>query len=248
MRIADNVLGVLDRADIDGNALRITDGQLDAKLYVAVAKVLTAAGGRWNRSAKAHLFAGNAADAIEPVILTGEVVSRKQITQFFPTPPAIVARVLLAAQIEKGMEVLEPSAGEGAIAGPVAAMGADVDVIEYDLGFAATLAAAGFARAMLVADFLAVDPIANYDRVVMNPPFTKQADIAHVEHALGFLKPGGRLVAVMAAGVTFREGKAARFRDLVESRGGRIEPLPQNSFRTSGTDINTVLVTIPAAA
>ncbi len=33
----------------------------------------------------------------------------------------------------------------------------------------------------------------------MNPPFSRQQDIRHVMHAAKFLKPGGRLVAVMGA-------------------------------------------------
>ena len=53
--------------------------------------------------------------------------------------------------------------------------------------------------------------------MIMNPPFADKADIAHVRHALGFLRPGGLLIAVMAGGVTFREDRAtAGFRELVE--------------------------------
>jgi 16S rRNA G1207 methylase RsmC len=84
-----------------------------------------------------------------------------------------------------------------------------------------------------------------FDRIVMNPPFADQQDIRHVRHALGFLKPGGRLVAIMSAGVTFREDRLAReFRALVEDRGGTIEELPADAFKASGTGVLAVLVTI----
>jgi hypothetical protein len=79
-----------------------------------------------------------------------------------------------------------------------------------------------------------------------NPPFAKQADIVHVKHALKFLEPAGLLVSVMAGNVEFRDNKLTQdFRDLVEHRGGVIEALPDGSFKSSGTQVRTVLVTIP---
>lgn len=36
------------------------------------------------------------------------------------------------------------------------------------------------------------------------------------------------------------------FRDLVEEKGGSTEPLPEASFKSSGTMVNTVIVVIPA--
>ena len=42
----------------------------------------------------------------------------------------------------------------------------------------------------------------------MNPPFDRLQDVRHVTHAFSLLAPGGRLVAVMAEGVTYREDRA----------------------------------------
>ncbi len=97
-------------------------------------------------------------------------------------------------------------------------------------------------------DFLTVQPEPVYDRVIMNPPFCRQADIKHVTHALRFLKPnGGLLVSVMSAGVTFRQNKLTTdFRQLVEERGGVIEKLPEGSFKASGTMVETVIAVIPS--
>ncbi len=98
-----------------------------------------------------------------------------------------------------------------------------------------------------MADFLLIPERPGYDRVIMNPPFADKADIAHIRHALGFLRPGGILVSVMSAGVQFREDRTtAAFRELVTSSGGEITALPDGSFAESGTDVRTVLVTIYA--
>ena len=48
-------------------------------------------------------------------------------------------------------------------------------------------------------DFMEMKPNGiRFERVVMNHPFTKNQDSAHVEHALRFLKPGERIAAIMA--------------------------------------------------
>ena len=241
MKVPTDVLTVLDRAETEGPALRLV-GQLDRKLYTDTNKVLEAAGGKWNRAKKAHLFDGDAADAIESVILTGEVVSKKQEFGYFPTPVAIVDQLIDLARIKPGMTVLEPSAGRGAIAGPIAALGAHVDCIEIQRDNALAISDANIGRDLAVADFLTVEPHAEYDRVVMNPPFARQADIAHVQHALAFLKPGGRLVAVMSNGVTFRGNKTTTaFRELFLDNGGYFLDLPDDAFKESGTGVRTVI-------
>jgi predicted RNA methylase len=174
-------------------------------------------------------------------------------TEYFPTPPAVVQRMIGAADLEPGMTVLEPSAGTGAIAGPVHALGCNVDCVELSADLARVLDNACY-RQVIRADFLEYGPRDNpagaeyYDRVLMNPPFSRQADIAHVRHALGFVKPGGLLVAIMSAGVEFRQDKTAEgFRKLVAGCGGRIERLPDDSFEKSGTSVRTVMVTIPVS-
>ena len=246
MKVPTNVLEVLDRAETDGQRLVLT-GTLDRKLYTATAKVLEAAGGKWSRKAQAHLFDGDAADAIETVILTGEVISRKQEFGYFPTPAPIVQQLIDLADIKPGMTVLEPSAGQGAIALAAAEAGAVVDCVEIQDSNAAVISDAHHMNVtVLVTDFLTTSPQQAYDRVVMNPPFARQDDIRHVLHAHQHLKPGGLLVAVMSNGVTFRSTPLTKeFWRLIDSEDGEVLPLPAGSFAESGTGVNTVIAVIP---
>lgn len=242
MKINNDVLAVLSQAIVNGNAVTLT-GQLDRKLYIKTNEVLEAAGGKWNRKAKAHLFNGDATEIIEQIILTGEILIPQDFG-YFPTPEPVVNRLMELAEIEPGMLVLEPSAGQGAIAREVAKI-ARVDCIELLQKNAEILVDADIYRTVVKGNFLETYLHPVYDRVVMNPPFERQADIKHVQHALKFLKPGGRLVSVMSASVTFRENNLTReFRELVSSRKGSIEALPEGSFKVSGTGVNTVIVTI----
>lgn len=256
MQIGTDVLNVLSNAVINENALKLT-GQLDRKLYIATNKVLEAAGGKWSRKAQAHVFEGDAAGLMDSIILTGTVVNKKQELGYFPTPQPVVARLLELADIEAGDLVLEPSAGQGAIAVEVAKLGAIVHCFEIDPTNSDKLAKALFANtpeySVETKDFMNVETgKANfrgdlYDRVVMNPPFARQDDIRHVTHAFGFLKPGGKLVSVMSAGVSFRTNKLTEdFRQLVRDNGGEIIALPDNSFVESGTGVSTVIVTMNA--
>ena len=239
------MLAVLSRAETNGNALMLT-GQLDRKMYERTNKVIDAAGGKWNRKAKAHLFDDEAATRVDQIILSGEVEVPKDEFNFFPSPPDVVARLIELADVRRGMRVLEPSAGKGAIAYACADEGATVDCCE--LMEANFVELDGDARLGTVwhMDFLAQAPKAIYDRVVMNPPFAKQADIKHVLHALRFLNPGGLLVSVMSASVAFRDNKLTQcFRDIIRERGGDIEALPEGAFKSSGTMVRSVIVTIP---
>lgn len=171
---------------------------------------------------------------------------------YFPSPAPVVNALLglaLPAHYDTGraaeLTVLEPSAGHGAIAAGVAPFVAAVDCIEIEQVLADKIRAGGYARTVTTADFLTIEPRPEYDRVIMNPPFARGQDITHVMHALQFVKPGGRLVAVMSAGVMFRSDKATTaFRELVHARGW-FEELPEESFNSSGTGIRTVIAVIP---
>jgi predicted RNA methylase len=243
VKVSDAVIDVLGDAEIEGNALRMV-GQLDRKLYVDTNKVLEAAGGKWNRSAKAHLFNEDPSDVIERIVLTGEVVNPQDFG-FFPTPPAVVDVLIERAELETGHVVLEPSAGIGNIAQRVAET-CTVDCIELLDDNVKALNAGGYARSVVAGDFLAIPAEPIYDRVVMNPPFDKRNDVRHVLAALEWVRPGGILVSVMSARVTFgSDAKSVDFLALVDKHGGSIEHLPDGSFRSSGTDVRTIVVTIP---
>lgn len=254
MKIENEVLNVLSNARIEGSALKLID-QLDRSLYAKVNKVLEAAGGKWNRKAGTHLFDGEAADIMDRIILTGEIASLKTKAQQFDafySPPKVADRVIELAKIRPGMLTLEPNGGQGALAVRALDAGAVVMACELMPENVAILSKAiathpNCGTSMIMQrDFLSVQPEPLYDRVVMNPPFSKQADIHHVNHALKFLKPDGLLVSVMSAGVSFRVNKlTSEFRDLIRERGGDIEALPEGSFKESGTGVNTVIVTIP---
>ncbi len=241
MQVDSAVMSVLAKSFVDGSKL-VLPHQLDRKLYQDVNQVLVAAGGKWDRKAGGHLFDTEAADAIDAILNTG-IVIRPQDFGYFPTPPALVARLIEIADLRPGMQVLEPSAGQGAIALCIPD-GIAIDCVELQEKHADGLRALGCFRSVVTGDFLAMTPKPIYDRVIMNPPFTKRADVKHVLHAAEFVAPGGSLIAIMAAGVKYRQDMlTTKFRELLDEYG-RVEDNPEGSFKLSGTSVNTVTVTL----
>lgn len=242
--IDQNTLAILSRVTVEGNNIFLTCGQLDRKQYLAVNEVLENMGGKWNKKAKAHVYANDPTEALEQVLLSGEIVPPKKYG-YFPTPPELAKRVIALAEVAPGELVLEPSAGQGGIADHLA--GFAVDCVELLPDNAKVLRSKGY-NLLHEGTFFDVVPTPIYDKVIMNPPFEKQADIDHVLHAFKFLKPGGRLVSIMASSVTFRENKKTLdFKALVD-RQGFIEHNPAGAFKESGTMVNTVTVVLDKVA
>lgn len=240
VKLDDDVRVVLERSTITESSLTLPD-QLDRDLYERVNKVLSAAGGKWNRPAKAHLFPRDPRAALGLALATGGIANEAKALQQYFTPPWLATVACDEAGIDGGMTVLEPSAGAGALALEAFRRGAKVHCIELDLKLATDLRVAGYCTVQQ-ADFLGLQVRETWDRVVMNPPFAEGRDVAHVLHAVRFVKPGGRLVAIMPAGILSGARRdQVRVRDLA---AGQIRLLPEKSFTDAGTDVRTVLVTI----
>jgi predicted RNA methylase len=82
--------------------------------------------------------------------------------------------------------------------------------------------------------------IGTFDYVLMNPPFVRGTDIQHIIHALGFLRPGGRLIAICAGGTRQFE----KLRPIVKEFDGEWTPLPEGTFTEQGTSVNTVMLAL----
>lgn len=243
MVIDSDVLKIIEAGNVADNIFFLPPQQLERKTYERVNKVLDALGGKWNRRAKGHVFGDvSLEDAISDVLLTGSVIAKKTAFQFFETPEALAADLVTTADVRPEHRCLEPSAGRGRIAREIVAAGAKVECVELEPGNIKHLEEAGFN--VYPGNFLAYDG-GPYDRIVMNPPFTRQQDVAHVLHALTMLSNSGVLVSVMAAGVNFRMDRRTKdFWQVVNQKNHSIEELPAGTFKESGTMVSTVVLKV----
>lgn len=159
----------------------------------------------------------------------------------YPTSAPVAARMVELAALTEGMTYLEPEAGTGAIldAARTQVPGAIPTAVEISHHLADALRQRF--ENVRTADFLrCTAELGTFDRVLMNPPFDKAQDIAHIKHALTFVKPGGRLVAICANGPR----QQAALRPLVEATGGLWEDLPPGAFAHAGTNVRAALLVI----
>lgn len=195
------------------------------------------------------------AEEVRKIAAAGvQVVS---VPQLFPTPPDLAARMVDKAGLMAGRRILDPSAGTGNLirAAINNATGADccrVVAVEVNPRLAdglremqrRTLYANDENFTIHCADFLACNccDLGAFDYILMNPPFENGSDIKHIQHAMKFLKPGGRLVAICADGPRQNDS----LRTLVENAGGKWIPLSPGSFAPAGTGVNTVMLVYDA--
>jgi len=174
---------------------------------------------------------------------TGTAVSKD--LQFYWSPDEVIARALTEAGISRRTDysrgeppayrVLEPSCGDGRILDELRARGCQPFGVEVHACRAAQARAKG--HSVLTGNFLEQPARADFDFVVMNPPFSGRHYVKHVRHALDFLKPGGTLVSILPATAHYDH----------QELEGQWTDLPVGSFAESGTNVPTGILKIRKA-
>jgi phospholipid N-methyltransferase len=167
----------------------------------------------------------------------------KKIDGFFPTPKLLIDRMFSMAKVFDNETILEPSAGLGHIAEAIKQKYPEnnLHLVEYNSSLSEVLTKKGFN--VQNDDFLNTSQ--KYDVVFMNPPFEKNQDIDHVQHAFSLLNDGGRLVAIMAGNKheNSNNKKIIEFLEMVEEFG-YIQQNEEGSFKNAfnSTNVNTITV------
>jgi predicted RNA methylase len=242
IKISRRVLEILNEMEWEDGVARITERIDYVQEYKPTDKVLKSLGGKWVKKIKGHEFDGDGETLVRSVIEAGEYIDPKKAFQFFETPQDIAQRMCDIVEPLEGASILEPSAGNGAIASVATSRGANVTWFELDPSREEKLLELTNGT---IGDFMKQSPTIYYDAVLMNPPFTKQQDIAHIQHAWKFIRPGGQLVAICSTGFTFRTNKASiDFREWLEEMNAEIQLLPAGTFKEAGTMVSTCMIHI----
>lgn len=158
----------------------------------------------------------------------------------FQTPVELADELASQLPLFDGCRVLEPSVGLGRLYQAVRCRSScPVTMVEQSADCCRELYSMtrGDAESVILQrDFLQVDPAecGRFDVVFMNPPFQRGTDIKHIRHARRFLAAGGVLVSICAAGP--RQRRAFAEFDC--------QPLPAGSFKSEGTNVETMVVRI----
>lgn len=248
MKIENSVLDVLNNSKVEGNKLFLPPGQLDRKLYVKVANALSSIEIIWDKKLKCHLSGTDIEEKLEEIINTGEYNSlkeKKNEFNYFPTPKNIVLRMIELAELEENHSVLEPSVGTGNIAEEIYKITTNLVILDINNDHAIKAKNKCPNSKLFVGDFLTFDDGIKYDRIIANPPFSKQRDVDHISHMWKFLKPNGILVSICSPSPFFRNNKKSEnFRAFLEENNADVHDLPEGVFKESGTNIHTKLIKI----
>lgn len=155
------------------------------------------------------------------------------------TPSELAARMVETARLTSESHVLEPEAGIGNIADEAGKVTSNVDCIEYVYDFRELLELKG--HRVIGHDFLLLDPRPQYDAVLMNPPFSDE--YRHLQHAYGFLRPGGVLVSVCSNRV-LHPVMGRKHQDFQEWLGDQVYRIEEPGARFEMTGTPSVLLII----
>ena len=246
VNVPDDVLEVLAQMEWtqhDDSTHGVIVEQLDRALYVKTNKVLEQLGGKWNRKAKAHVFQSDPRPDLGIIVENGQLEVVRD--GYYPTPLGVGITMAQMADLEPGIDVLEPSAGTGDLVRAILDVEptCQIKVIEIDGKRRTGLIDSG--HDVVATDFLTYH--GKHWRIIQNPPFENLQDIDHVLHAYDCLKPGGILVSVMSEGPFFRnDRKALDFRAWYDDHASESVALPGSVFNGIRTRLIRVVKNEPA--
>ncbi len=218
--------------------------QLKPKDYAQVKSILNRLGGEWVTQQQQFQFTKCPKSLIQRVLSVGSRQLNK--FHFYPTPEEIFNYITRFTPLsffgasEKKIRVLEPSCGEGSLIRQLQAFGEleerQFDIDGYDIDPLNVIFCQEAGLNVQQADFLNIEPVEEYDLVLMNPPFNGDEFIKHIEHAQKFLKPNGLLISIVPTQwIKTFEGKANRLWLLEQAQIDSTSDLDENNFFEPGT-------------
>lgn len=234
---------ILQQCIIDGNIVRLPEIKLDRKLYLEVAKRLNLIGGKWKSGKiQGFVFDNIPTDLLEQ-IQNDKKVNLKKEFQFFETPSELADKIVGLAEINENDTILEPSAGRGAIVSAIHKVlpNKTVDVFELMEINRSFLNKTNIN--LIGDDFLTCNK--KYDKIIANPPFSKNQDIDHIYKMHEQLNDGGRIVTIASNHwKTCNNKKESFFRKWLDENNVEIININAGTFKESGTMVSSCIIII----
>lgn len=241
--VIESIDEIIKECTLEGNVIKLPSRQLDSSVYMGVKKMLEKIGGKWNTKAQGFMFDTNPEELFQR-LQGGDKINLKQDFQFFETPEDLVSEMVKRANIQPTDEVLEPSAGKGAIVKQLKPLAKRVDMCEFMTANKDYLERV-LGYEVLWSDFLDLNTMYKYDKIVANPPFSKNQDIDHTLKMYEHLKDGGKMVVITSTSwVNGSQKKQQAFREFLNEVGAIQTPIEEGTFKASGTKVPTMMLEI----
>ncbi len=243
-----------DSSDIKPKSIMSLPDMTDIQ-YDSIKYIVEYAGGHWREKYKGFIFdesAESIKDRIFDILKLKSIeLSKNDIfqieNQFYPTPDWLAAKMVDLANIKYPFEnVLEPSAGKGAILKHIVDKTDKYVAVECSKANVFELKAAGY---RVISDTFenyykyAVENGIKFSKIIMNPPFSNEMDIRHIVLAYNLLKRDGELWGLMAENSIYYNRRITyNFNKFIKDRNGSIEEIPHGSFKDSGTNVDVIMI------
>ena len=243
-------LEILKQSTIEGNIVKLPNMQLDRKQYLEVKQKFELIGGKWKGGKTAGFVFEEDPTELINTIANGENKNLKKEFQFFETPGALADRLVGYANLQADDFILEPSAGRGALIKAINKEFPDkivdcYEIMDLNKGFLEKMPNAN----LIGSDFLKFNVTNKYDKIIANPPFSKNQDIDHIRKMYSCLKEGGRLVSIASKHWQFSKNKKeTEFMDWFREMESTIFEIDAGEFKDSGTMVSTCIIILDKPA
>ncbi len=197
-------MNVLETAIATENMVHLPE-QVSPNEWKTFSYAMNVAGGVWSQSQQSFVFERNAKLLIQRLKELGTRALNKY--SLYETPREITDVIMEWSLKEfyptnKTIRILEPSIGGGALVEPVLARikelypNHEVELVGYDIDPINVLLHCNKSYTVSQQDFLKVEPTADFDIVIQNPPFNHREYIKHLKHGQKFLHEAGLMIGV----------------------------------------------------
>lgn len=223
--------------------ITLPDVKIPRDLYLEVKNSFELIGGKWNTSRQGFIFDKSPAEFLEK-LRNGETLNIKKEFQFFATPKRIARRLVELADIKDWHNVLEPSAGQGAIVNAINEIHPSLKVNCYEfMGINRDFLKKIPTANLIGEDFLKHQDNPEYDRIIANPPFSKNQDLAHFMKMWESLKMNGTLICMTSCHWKHSSNKKEKaFQKFLDEIGAEVHEVAAGEFLESGTSVATLII------
>lgn len=242
-----SVEDTLKRCSLENGVIRLPQVALNRKVYEEVKKCMENAGGSWTGGSVQGFTFPFDPSRVFSFLHEGKRINLAQEFQFFETPDSVADwLVSLVGGFRDEDAVLEPSAGRGALVRAIHRLCPKtvVDCYEAMPENREILQKMDGIR-IVGEDFIKTTPAILYDKIIANPPFSKNQDITHVLAMYDRLAPDGVLAAIMSRHWQFaEESQCQTFREWTEKVNASVYVMDKGEFKESGTSISTCAIVV----
>lgn len=221
--------------------------------YDEIKYIVEYLGGHWREKYKGFIFDDDLNIVREKLAsimtmkqfrLSDDVVFQIK-NQFYPTPDWLAHKMVDLANINKSDIVLEPSAGRGAILKYIALKTKHYYAVEYNKQNAEILREQGFRVNLTSFENYYTKANKQFNKIIMNPPFANKMDLKHTVLAYNLLKPGGKLLSLIAENSIYYDRPVThKFNAFLKQHNATITEIPHGSFKESGTNVDVIMITL----